>query len=68
MDLDGSEAIRAVEPRLAELFRCDAYGNVVSIQASGSAVCAFEADHIFPWSRYACQTFDARLSMASGAE
>ncbi|KAK9866605.1 hypothetical protein WJX84_009021 [Apatococcus fuscideae] len=51
VDLDGSEAIRAVEPRLAELFRCDAYGNVVSIQASGSAVCAFEADHIFPWSR-----------------
>ncbi|KAK9841432.1 hypothetical protein WJX74_005708 [Apatococcus lobatus] len=50
-DLEGSQAIRRVDPRLAELFRSDAYGNVVSIKATGSAVCAFEADHLFPWCR-----------------
>lgn len=33
------------------LCRCDAYGNVISIQAKAEALCAFELDHVFPWSR-----------------
>ena len=31
--------------------RCDPYGNVVSRYASSEAMCAFELDHVFPWSR-----------------
>ncbi|KAK9841312.1 hypothetical protein WJX74_003684 [Apatococcus lobatus] len=50
-DLEGSQAIREVDPGLAALFRSDAYGNVVSIQAAKNAVCAFDADHLFPWCR-----------------
>ena len=54
-DLEGSRAIWRASPQLAEVFRCDAYGNVVSIRASACAVCAFEVDHLFPWSRSANQ-------------
>ena len=32
-------------------FRVDAFGNVVSKLAKSKAVCAFEVDHVFPWSR-----------------
>ena len=35
-------------------FRVDAFGNVVSKLAKSKAVCAFEVDHVFPWSRGGC--------------
>ena len=31
--------------------RCDPYGNIVSKFAKSEAMCAFELDHVFPWSR-----------------
>ena len=40
--------------RVKENFRVDAFGNVVSITAKSKAVCAFEVDHVFPWSRGGC--------------
>lgn len=32
-------------------FRVDDWGNVVSIDGNDGALCAFDVDHIFPWSR-----------------
>ena len=31
--------------------RCDPYGNIVSRDAKSESLCAFELDHVFPWSR-----------------
>jgi hypothetical protein len=32
-------------------FKCDMYGNVISIEADNNALTKFDIDHIFPWSR-----------------
>jgi len=40
--------------RIQDAFRVDLFGNVVSNKASAKAVCAFEVDHVFPWSRGGC--------------
>ncbi|KAK9828740.1 hypothetical protein WJX72_001841 [[Myrmecia] bisecta] len=45
------EATALIPPAWQKRFRSDPYGNVVSIDAKGVSVCAFELDHIFPWSR-----------------
>jgi hypothetical protein len=42
---------RCIPSKLMDRFRVDMYGNVVSIEASDSAVCKFDVDHLFPWSR-----------------
>ena len=40
--------------KILDAFRVDLFGNVVSNKASAKAVCAFEVDHVFPWSRGGC--------------
>ena len=44
-------ALGAVRTDFDACCRCDAYGNVVALHAKGDAVCSFDVDHIFPWSR-----------------
>jgi hypothetical protein len=48
--MPGTVPIKSVK----ENFRVDAFGNVVSNLAKSKAVCAFEVDHVFPWSRGGC--------------
>ena len=47
------KAVRAEAVRAEGHAHCrsDAYGNVVALHAKGDAVCSFDVDHIFPWSR-----------------
>ena len=40
--------------KIQKRFRVDLFGNVVAVDASMKAVCAFEVDHVFPWSRGGC--------------
>ena len=40
-----------IRSKYRDRFRCDAFGNVVSRQASDSALCKFDVDHVWPWSR-----------------
>ena len=47
----GSAGNRVNWTEWMEDFRVDMYGNVVSIHASDGALCKFDVDHIFPWSR-----------------
>ncbi len=45
----------ALQSRLgADLFRVDMFNNVVMNKCSTKAVCVWEVDHIFPWSRSGC--------------
>eukprot|EP00951_Prasinocladus_malaysianus_P018552 scaffold148402_cov39-Prasinocladus_malaysianus.AAC.1 len=45
------EATDLIPKKWRSKFRCDPYGNVVSLEAGGMSLCAFEVDHIFPWAR-----------------
>lgn len=50
--LEGTERIKEeLGSPWCKKYRSDPYGNVVALEAAGEAVCAFELDHIFPWSR-----------------
>lgn len=40
-----------IASKYKDKYRVDMYGNVVSIEASDGALCKFDVDHIFPWSR-----------------
>ena len=40
-----------IESGLRTQFRCDYYGNLVSIDAKDGSLCCFDPDHVFPWAR-----------------
>lgn len=50
-DLLTYEATDRIPKKWRDTFRVDPYGNVVALGAYGLSACAFEVDHIFPWSR-----------------
>lgn len=50
-DLFLYEATDRIPKKWRDTFRVDPYGNVVALEATMLAACAFEVDHIFPWCR-----------------
>lgn len=44
-------SVEGIPRELSNKFRLDPYGNVVALAAQHGAVCAFDVDHVFPWSR-----------------
>jgi hypothetical protein len=51
----------------ASSFRCDAYGNVVSLVAANFSLTNFDVDHCFPWSRGGLSEMENARALHAGA-